>query len=205
MQWNGESDLSEAGNHACQLLQVLQIKPWSELAGETKAAQCRTPSGTPSVVAALFFPDELGQRSINPKSFWAERMSNWIWIGIYQSITSQKSFWQHKMKTSQRNTAILGDLQFWPTQMQSQSKYSILRYLIPAGKCKPIKHSVVVCECDQSIHVQEFVLRSRLLVVMLRLISEAHWCLWPKPMCVYVHACVHMCLCVYVCEGVFPP
>lgn len=33
-----EPDLSEAGNHACQLSRVLQIKPWSELAGETKAA-----------------------------------------------------------------------------------------------------------------------------------------------------------------------
>lgn len=100
MQWNGESDLSEAGNRACQLPRGLQIKAWSELAGETNAAQYRTPSGTLSVVAELFSPDEFGQRSINPKSFWAEKMSNWIWIEIYQSITSQKWFWQRKTKTS---------------------------------------------------------------------------------------------------------
>lgn len=38
MQYNGESYLSEVENHACQLPNMLQIKPWSELAGETKAA-----------------------------------------------------------------------------------------------------------------------------------------------------------------------
>lgn len=65
-----------------------------------KSSTMQDPNGTVSVVAALFSPDEFGQRSINPKSFWAEKMSNWIWIEIYQSITSQKLFWQHKMKAS---------------------------------------------------------------------------------------------------------
>jgi hypothetical protein len=76
------------------------MKPWSELAGETKAAQWKTLSGTVAIIVTLFSPDELGQRSINPQSSWAERMSNWIWIGIYQSITNQKWFWWHKMKIS---------------------------------------------------------------------------------------------------------
>lgn len=34
-----------------------------------KSTQCRTPSGILSAVAALFSPDELGRKSVNPKSF----------------------------------------------------------------------------------------------------------------------------------------
>lgn len=89
-------------------------------------------------------------------------------------------------------------MQCWLIPMQSQSKYPVLWYLIPAGKCKPIKHSVVICECDQSIHVQEFVLPSRLLLIKLRLISETPCYLWPKLMCVCC-ACTraHVCVCVF--------